>query len=96
MRSLVSLIGQVVVDIIIAIAVIVFIRILLALFHADPWHPLVQMVRTVTTPLVGPFAALHRGRVTSGIDVPAVAALVVYIVLIVVARLVFGFLSSSI
>ena len=94
--SLVSLIGQVVVDIIIAIAVIVFIRILLALFHADPWHPLVQMVRTVTTPLVGPFAALHRGRVTSGIDVPAVAALVVYIVLIVVARLVFGFLSSSI
>ncbi len=94
--SLVSLVGQVVVDIIIAIAIFVFIRILLALFHADPWHPLVQMVRTVTTPLVGPFAALHRGRVTSGIDVPAVAALIVYIVLIVVARFVFGFLSSAV
>jgi len=94
--SLVSLVGQVVVDVIIAIAIFVFIRILLALFHADPWHPLVQMVRTVTTPLVAPFAALRRGRVTSGIDVPAVAALVVYIVLIIVARIVFGFLSSSV
>ncbi len=94
--SLVNLVGQVVVDIIIAIAIIMFIRILLALFHADPWHPLVQMVRTVTTPLVGPFAALHRGRVTSGIDIPAVAALVVYIVLIIVAKLVFGFFGSSV
>lgn len=94
--SVVSLIGQVVVDIIIAIAVIVFIRILLALFHADPWHPLVQMIRTVTAPLVAPFAGLHRGRVTSGLDVPAVAALVVYIVLIIVARILFGFLSGAV
>ena len=94
--NIVGLIGQVVIDIIIAIAVFVFIRILLALFHADPWHPLVQMVRTVTTPLVGPFAALHRGRVTSGIDVPAVAALIVYIALVIVARILFGYLTSAV
>lgn len=94
--SLVSLIGQVVIDIIIAIALFVFIRILLALFHADPWHPLVQMVRTATTPLVAPFAGLRRGHASSGFDVPAIAALIVYIALIVVANLVFRFFTSSI
>lgn len=92
----VGLVEQLVVDIAIAIAVLVFIRILLALFHADPWHPMVQMVRTMTNPLVAPFAGLHRGRVTAGVDYPAIVALVVYIVLIFVIRLVFGFLLQSI
>jgi YggT family protein len=92
----VSLIEQLVVDIAIAIAVLVFIRILLAVFHADPWHPLVQMVRTMTNPLVAPFAGLHRGPTSSGIDYPAIAALVLYIVLIFVIRLLFGFLLGAI
>lgn len=92
----VGLVEQLVVDIAIAIAVLVFIRVLLALFHADPWHPMVQMVRTMTNPLVAPFAGLHRGRVTAGVDYPAVVALVVYIALIFVIRLVFGFLLQSI
>jgi uncharacterized protein YggT (Ycf19 family) len=92
----VALIETLVVDIAIAIAVLVFIRILLAVFHADPWHPMVQMVRTMTNPLVAPFAGLHRGRVTTGIDYPAIAALVMYIVLIIVIRIVFGLLLGSI
>jgi YggT family protein len=92
----VGLVEQLVVDIAIAIAVLVFIRVLLALFHADPWHPMVQMVRTMTNPLIAPFAGLHRGRVTAGVDYPAVVALVVYVALIFVIRLVFGFLLQSI
>jgi YggT family protein len=94
--AVVALIEQVIVDIAIAIAVLVFIRVLLALFHADPWHPLVQMVRSMTNPLVAPFAGLHRGRGASGVDFPAIAALVVYIVLIFVIRLLFGFLLNAI
>jgi YggT family protein len=94
--TVVSLIEQLVVDIAIAIAVVVFIRILLAVFHADPWHPMVQMVRTMSNPLVAPFAGLHRGQVTGGIDYPAIAALVMYIVLIFVIRFVFGLLLGSI
>ena len=94
--TVVSLIEQLVVDIAIAIAVVVFIRILLAVFHADPWHPMVQMVRTMSNPLVAPFAGLHRGRVTGGIDYPAIAALIMYIVLIFVIRIVFGLLLRSI
>jgi YggT family protein len=92
----VALIEELVVDIAIAIAVLVFIRILLAVFHADPWHPLVQMVRTMTNPLVAPFAGLHRGPRSSGLDYPAIAALVLYIVLIFVIRLLFGFLLGAI
>jgi YggT family protein len=94
--TVVSLIEQLVVDIAIAIAVVVFIRILLAVFHADPWHPMVQMVRTMSNPMVAPFAGLHRGRVTGGIDYPAIAALIMYIVLIFVIRIVFGLLLGSI
>jgi YggT family protein len=94
--TVVSLVEQLVIDIAIAIAVVVFIRILLAVFHADPWHPMVQMVRTMSNPLVAPFAGLHRGRVTAGIDYPAIAALVMYIVLIIVIRIVFGLLLGSI
>ncbi len=89
------LIEEVVIDIAIAIAILVFVRILLAVFHADPWHPLVQMVRSLTNPLVAPFSGFHRGGVTAGVDVPAIAALVLYIVLIIVIKFVFGLLLGQ-
>ncbi len=95
-KTIVALIGQVVVNIAIAIAVLVFIRVLLALFHADPWHPLVHMVRTMSNPLVAPFAGLRRGRSASGVDYAAIGALVLYVALIFVIRLLFGFLVSAI
>jgi YggT family protein len=94
--TFVNLIATLVVDIAIAIAVLVFVRVLLALFHADPWHPLVQMVRTMTNPLVAPFAGLRRGRGASGVDYPAIAALIAYVVLIFVIKILFGFLLNSI
>jgi YggT family protein len=95
-KTIVGLIGQVVVNIAIAIAVIMFIRVLLGLFHADPWHPLVQMVRTMTNPLIAPFAGLRRGHAASAFDYAAIAALVMYIVLIFVIRLLFGFLVGAV
>jgi YggT family protein len=85
-----SLIEQLVIDIAIAIAILVFIRVLLGVFHADPWHPMVQMIRSVTNPLVAPFAGLHRRGATAAVDVPAIAALVMYIVVIIAIRFVFG------
>lgn len=91
-----SLIETVVVDIAIVIAVLVFIRVLLAIFHADPWHPMVQMIQSVTNPLVAPFAGLHRGRVTAGIDYPAIAALIMYIVLIIVVKIIFGLIFGPV
>jgi len=91
-----SLIEQVVVDIAITIAILVFVRVLLALFHADPWHPMVQMVRSITNPLVAPFAGLHRGRVTAGVDFPAIAALILYIALIIAIKIVFGIIFGPI
>lgn len=92
----VALIEQLVIDIAIAIAVLVFIRLLLSLFHADPWHPLVQMVRTMTNPLVAPFGGLRRGHSAAGFDYPAIAALVLYVVLIFVIRILFGFLLNAV
>jgi YggT family protein len=91
-----SLIEEVVVDIAITIAILVFVRVLLALFHADPWHPMVQMVRSITNPLVAPFAGLHQGRVTAGVDYPAIAALILYVVLIIVIKIVFGIIFGPV
>ena len=89
-QTVALLIEQVVVDVAIAIAILVFIRVLLAVFHADPWHPLVQMIRSVTNPLVAPFAGLHRRGTTPAVDVPAIAALIMYIVVIIAIKFVFG------
>ncbi|MFZ0129886.1 MAG: YggT family protein [Candidatus Dormiibacterota bacterium] len=89
-QTIALLIEQVVVDVAIAIAILVFIRVLLAVFHADPWHPLVQMIRSVTNPLVAPFAGLHRRGATAAVDVPAIAALAMYIVVIIAIKFVFG------
>ena len=91
-----SLIETLVVDIAIAIAILVFVRVLLAVFHAEPWHPMVQMIRSVTNPLVAPFTGLHRDRVTAGVDYPAIAALVVYILLIIAIKIVFGLIFGPV
>ncbi len=87
--QVVLLIRDVVTNVLIVLGVLVLIRLLLSLFSADPWHPLVQGVRAITNPLVAPFGALHRRGQRSGLDLPAVAALAAYIVLYFVAQFVF-------
>lgn len=77
-------IAEIVLTIIIVFSVIVLLRVLISVFQADPWHPVVQVIRQMSNPLIRPFAAvIPRSR---GIDLAAVAALVVYVVLYFVAR----------
>jgi hypothetical protein len=45
---------------------------------------------------VAPFAGLHRGRVTAGFDYPAIAALIMYIVLIIAIKIVFGLIFGTV
>lgn len=87
--NVVLLIRDLVTGIIIALGVLVLLRLLLSLFNADPWHPLVHGVRSITNPLVAPFGALRRRALRSGVDYPAIAALATYIVLYFVAQFVF-------
>lgn len=67
--------------IILILGIVVLIRLLLSLFAADPWHPLVMGVRSMTNPLVRPFAGVGAARRNrGGLDVPALATLIVYAV----------------
>jgi YggT family protein len=76
-------IEQIVLTVIIVFSVIVLLRVLISVFQADPWHPVVQVIRQMSNPLIRPFASvIPRSR---GIDLAAVAALVVYVVLYFVA-----------
>jgi len=90
--NVVLLIRDVLLNIIIVLGVLVLIRILLSLFNADPWHPLVSGVHHMTNTLVRPFAFLSRRTMyghRSGVDLPAIATLVLYVVLYVLVRLLF-------
>lgn len=94
--EIVFLIQQLLLNIIIILGVLVLIRLLVSLFSADPWHPLVMGIRSMTNPLVRPFAGLGRRGVHSGFDVPALATLITYVVLYVVVRIVFDTLLTNV
>lgn len=87
--NIIVLIRDLVTNVLIVMGVLVLIRLLLSLFNADPWHPLVQGVRAMTNPLVAPFSGLRRRALRSGVDYPAIAALATYVILYFVARLIF-------
>ena len=63
--------------------IIVVARLVVSFLRVSPFHPAVRLVRDISTPLVRPFAGV--GGRSSATDVPAIVALVVYVVLIVVA-----------
>jgi uncharacterized protein YggT (Ycf19 family) len=76
--------SQIVLTITIVFSVVVLLRVLISMFHADPWHPVVQAIRQMSNPLIRPFASvLPRSR---SVDLAAVAALVVYVAFYFVAR----------
>lgn len=87
------LIRDVILNVIIVLAVLVLVRLLFSLFNADPWHPLVAGVRHMTNFLVRPFASLGRrsryGQ-QSGVDVPAIATLALYVALYFGVRALFN------
>lgn len=83
-REIGFVVGQIVLTIAIVFCVVVLLRVLISLFQADPWHPVVQVIRQMSNPLIRPFAAVvPRSR---GIDLAAVAALISYLVFYFVAR----------
>ena len=84
------LVAQLLESILIILGVLVLIRFLIALFGADPWHPLVVGVRSVTNPLVRPFSGFGRRTVHHGLDVPALLTLIAYVILYIVVAVVVG------
>lgn len=60
------------------VIVVVFLRLILSFFKADPFHPATRLIRDLSRPLVDPFMAL-RSRARA-LDVPAAVALVAYVV----------------
>jgi YggT family protein len=92
----VSLIAQLIEAIVIILGVLVLIRLLLALFSADPFHPLTAGIRSMTNPLVRPFAGFGRRRALTGLDVPALLTLILYVILYVVVQVVFNTLLVNV
>ena len=86
----VSLLAQLVESVIIILGILVLVRFLLALFSADPFHPLVAGIRSMTNVLVRPFASFGRRRALTGFDVPALLTLILYAALYVVVQVVFA------
>jgi len=83
-REIGYIIVQIVLTITIVFCVVVLLRVLISVFDADPWHPVVQMIRQMSNPLIRPFAGVvPRSR---SIDLAAVAALATYVVFYFVAK----------
>ena len=68
----VGAVEQLVLTLIILVAVLVLLRFLLSLFHADPWHPLTRGIKTMAKPFVRPFDGIVTIR--SSIDIEALIA----------------------
>ncbi len=85
--AVLSVVRQVSLGIVIFFCIVLFVRLLFSLFHADPWHPIVLMVRRFTDPLVRPFAGIvPRG---AAIDGGAAIAFLVFLVLYFAGRALF-------
>ena len=79
--------------ILLILIIIVVLRVIVSFLKVSPWHPAVRLIQDMSSPLVRPFAGVAGRR--SQADVPAIVALVVYIVLIVVADRLLGDLVTS-
>jgi YggT family protein len=89
--AVLSVVRQVALAIAIFFCIVLFIRVLFSLFHADPWHPLVMALRRLTDPMVRPFAGLvPRG---AGVDGAAAIAFVLFLALYFAGRALFDALG---
>jgi YggT family protein len=83
---LISAVGQLILNLIILVCVLVLIRLLLSLFHADPWHPLTMAIREISRPFVRPFAGVATASRTASVDTAALFAFLAYLILYFLAR----------
>jgi YggT family protein len=88
----VEAIKQLVLTLIILVAILVLLRFLLSLFHADPWHPLTRAIKTMAKPFVQPFDGIVTTH--SSIDIEALVACVAYIVVLLIANFAFDWLAG--
>ena len=88
----VSAIRQLVLTLIILVAVLVLLRFLLSLFHADPWHPLTRGIKAMAKPFVQPFDGIVTSH--SSIDIEALVACVAYIVVFLIANFALDWLAG--
>jgi|SRR5437588_3291677 len=79
--------------ILLILIIIVVLRLVVSFLKVSPFHPAVRLIRDMSSPLVRPFAGVG-GRSPSA-DIPAIVALVVYVVLIVVSDRLLGDLVTS-
>ncbi len=85
--AILSVVRQVALGIVVFFCIVLFVRLMFSFFHADPWHPIVLMVRRFSDPLVRPFATVvPRG---AAIDGGAAIAFLVFLVLFFVGRALF-------
>jgi YggT family protein len=86
--AVLSVVRQVALGIVIFFCIVLFVRLLFSLFHADRWHPIVLLVRRITDPLVRPFAGLvPRG---AAVDGGAAIAFLVFLALFFVGQALFN------
>ena len=86
--DVVGIIESLLLNIAIVFIIIVLLRVFVSLFSASPFHPVVMIIRQISTPLVRPFAAFAQRSRT--FDTAALVALVVYFVAYIVLRQVFS------
>jgi YggT family protein len=91
--SLANAFRNVVHAILLIIIIIVVVRVVVSFMKVSPFHPAVRMVRDLSSPLVRPFAGA-AGRNPMA-DVPAIIALVAYVVMYVVADWLLGELVKA-
>lgn len=93
-QVLVYVVEQVLLAIAIVLTIIVFLRLIVSLFQADPFHPGVRLIREMSRPLTEPFSGvLPRSR---SFDSAALVAFVAYLLAYVLIGVVFDRLVAHV
>jgi YggT family protein len=80
----VSAVEQLVLTLIIIVCIIVLLRLVISLFHADPWHPMTMAIREMSRPFVRPFTGMMSRSVS--VDTASLFAFIAYLILYFVAQ----------
>ncbi len=81
--SLAIALRDVVHTVLLVLVIIVLLRVVISFMKVSPFHPAVRLIRDMSSPLVRPFAGV--GARSAAADVPALVALAVYVILLIVA-----------
>ena len=91
---IVSVVARIILDVLLVLIIIVLLRVVVSFFNASPFNPFVRLIQDLSSPLVRPFAGMAAARSRSA-DVPAIVALIAYVVLYIVAQRLLGLAVDS-